>query len=126
MVKIVAVALLCACVIIYLKSINSELTLLVTVASGIILLSFAFTYLTNIFSFFNKLAELTGIDNELYKIIFKITTIGYLVEFGAGILNDFGLNSLAQKLIFAGKIIIFTVSIPIFYAVLNLITGLLQ
>ena len=126
MVKIVAFALLCACIITYLRSINSELTLLVTITSGVIILSFTFTYISDTFQFFNQLVNLTGIDKDIYKIIFKITSIGYLVEFGAGVLNDFGLNSLANKLVLAGKIIIFGVSMPIFYAVVNLLTGLLQ
>jgi hypothetical protein len=33
---------------------------------------------------------------------------------------------IAEKLIFAGKIIIFITSLPIFYAVFNLLVGLVQ
>ena len=126
MVKIVAITLICACLIIYLKSINSELTLLATVGTGVLLLSFVVSYLIDTFEFFNKIIQLTGIDKNLYKIIFKVTTIGYLVEFGASTLNDCGLTSLSNKLVFVGKIIIFSVSLPILYAVFNLLTGLLQ
>ena len=126
MVKLVAVALICAVIIIYLKSVGSELFTLACIGSGIIILSFAFSYLSQAFDFINKIVELSGIDKEFYKIIFKITAIGYLVEFGADTINDLGLKGIAEKLIFAGKIIIFCTSLPIFYAVFNLLVGLVQ
>lgn len=126
MIQIAAIALISAVLIVYLKSVNSELALLATVGACIIVLFYAFSYLGQVVEFFDKIADLTGIDNEFYKIIFKITAIGYLVEFAAGVVEDFGLKSLADKLIFSGKIIILSVSMPIIYAVFNLLTGILQ
>lgn len=125
MVKIVAISLICACIILYLKSINSELTILATIGAGIIITTFLINYVNEAFALINKVAELTGIDKNMYSLIFKITSIGYLVEFGASTLNDFGLNSLACKLEMIGKIAIFSVSIPIFYAIINVLTGIL-
>ncbi len=126
MIKIVSLAILFAIIIVYLKSVDSELALPTTVGAGIVILGFAFEELTTAFSFLNNLIELTGLNKELYSILFKITAIGYLVEFGADTIADFGLKSLSDKLIFVGKIIIFSVSLPIIYAVFNLFTGLLQ
>lgn len=126
MVKIVSLAILFAFIILYLKSIDSQLTLPTTVVASIILLSFAFEALAEAFSFINSLIELTGLNKDLYSILFKITAIGYIVEFGADIVADFGLKSLSDKLIFVGKIVIFSISLPIIYAVFNLFTGLLQ
>lgn len=126
MVKIVSLAILFALIILYLKSIDSQLTLPTTVVASIILLSFAFEALAEAFSFINSLIELTGLNKDLYSILFKITAIGYIVEFGADIVADFGLKSLSDKLIFVGKIVIFSISLPIIYAVFNLFTGLLQ
>ena len=126
MLQIVALTILFAIIIDYLKSINGEIALIALVGAGIILSSYAFSYLVQTFDFINKLIELTKIDREIFKIIFKITAIGYLIEFGAGTINDFGLKSLADKLVFIGKIIILSVSMPIFYALFNLISGLIQ
>ena len=126
MVKIVALALIFSVVIVYLKSINSELSFLALVGAGIILIYFSLEYLTNTISFINQLAEFSGIDNEYYKIIFKITAIGYLFEFGAGTIEDFGLKSLADKLVLVGKIIILSISLPIIYGVFNVILGLVS
>lgn len=126
MVKLVALALIFTVVIVYLKSINSELSFLALVGAGIILIYFSLEYLTNTITFINQIVELSGIDYEFYKIIFKITAIGYLFEFGASTIEDFGLKSLADRLVFAGKIIILSISLPIIYAVFNVIIGLVS
>ena len=126
MVKIVSIAIIASIIIVYLKSINSEFYLLAIIASGIILLSMAFDYLVLTFEFFNRLIELTGVSREFYQIIFKITGIGYMIEFATGTISDFGVNGMAEKLVFVGKIIIFSLSLPIVYAVINLLTGILQ
>jgi stage III sporulation protein AD len=126
MVKIVTIALICGIIIIYLKSINSEFTLLATICASVVLLFFAYEYLQDIYTFINDLIDLTGINKNLYVIIFKIVAIGYLVEFGGQTLSDFGLESIASKLYFIGKLAILSVSLPIIYAIYNLLTGLLQ
>ena len=42
-----------------------------------------------------------------------------------GLLNDFGQNSLADKLIFAGKIVVLILAVPILESVLSLIGSLI-
>jgi stage III sporulation protein AD len=126
MLKLVAIAIVAAILIIYLKSVNSEYSLLATIAAGIVLVFYTLEYLTKTFDVINQLVTMSGIDSELYLIIFKITAIGYLVEFAADTVNDFGLKSLADKLVFAGKLIIFCVSMPIIYSVINMLVGLMK
>lgn len=125
MIKIIVIALIAAIIIMYLRSVNSEFSLLATIASGIILIFCALDYLANTFGVINQLVTLTGIDSELYLIVFKVSSIGYLVEFSADTVSDFGLKSLADKLVFVGKLIIFSISLPIIYAIINLLVGLL-
>ena len=124
MVKLVTITIIFAIIILYLKSINSELSFLALVGAGIILLYVSLEYLTETIGFINQLVEYSGIEYEFYKIMFKITAIGYLIEFGASTIEDFGIKSLADKLVFVGKIIILSISLPIIYALFNIITGL--
>ena len=121
MVKIVAIALLCAVLITYLKAINSDLFVLALVGSGVIIFTFAFEYLAQTYTFINNLISASGIDKEFYLIIFKVASIGYLIEFSADTITDLGFKSIADKLVFVGKIIIFSISLPILYALFNLI-----
>ena len=124
--KIIVLTIVFAVVILYLKSVNSELAMLATICGGIVLLFYAFSCLSEVFTAIDVMIELSGIDREIYKIIFKITSIGYLFEFGADTVADFGLKSLADKLVFVGKIMIFSISLPIIYAIINLLTGVMQ
>ena len=126
MLQIVFIAIIGAIILVYLRSMNPELALLATISVGIILLSLTIKQLGQAFDLVNQLINYTGIDKKYYIIILKITAIGYLVEFGASIVQDFGLNSLANKLVFAGKIMILSISLPIIYAIINLVTGMLQ
>ena len=124
MIKIIIVALVFAVTISYLKASGSDLYVLALVGAGVILFSLAFEYLVETVDFVRQLIDKTGVDQEFYRIIFKITIIGYLIEFSADTITDLGFKSLADKLVFVGKFIIFSVSLPILYAVFNLLTGL--
>ncbi|MDY6367939.1 MAG: SpoIIIAC/SpoIIIAD family protein [Clostridia bacterium] len=126
MIKIIGIAIIGAIIITYLKTVNSELTVPALVCVGVIVLGFSVRYLSDTVNFFIELKSLTGIDNEILVIIVKITSIGYLTEFAAGTIEDMGLKGLADKLIFVGKIIILSVSIPILYSVVNVIKVMLQ
>ena len=126
MVKIAAIAIALGIIVIYLKNVNSELFILALIGSGIVLLYSAAEYFITTINFFSAVIQRTGVKSEYFEIIFKCVAIGYLVEFSAGTLVDAGLNSLADKLVLIGKVVIISVSMPIIYSVFNLLTGLLQ
>ena len=126
MLQIIGVSIVCSAIIIYLKSINSDLALPALVCSGVIVLSFSLEYVAKILDFFNELKDLTGLNENFVIIIIKITAIGYLIEFAAGTIEDFGLKSLADKLVFVGKLVILSVSFPILYSVINAIKVMIQ
>lgn len=126
MIKIVACAILCAFVLIYLKSVNSEFFSVATLGAGVIIVALGIDYLTETVSFIQKIIDASGINAKYFSIILKIMGIAYVVEFGAGIVEDLGLKSVADKLVFIGKAAIFTAAIPIVYAVFELLIGLIQ
>ena len=123
--KIVAVGVISAIIIVYLKSVNSDFSMPLTVVAGIILLLMTVSYLEDFISLFSSLAEISNLDNSVFKIILKIIAISYLVEFSSTLIEDFGLKSIADKVTFAGKILILTMSAPIIKNLITLITGLL-
>lgn len=123
--QLVGIAFITAVAVLLLKGTKPELALAVTIAGSIILLLFVFELLAGSVSIFATIAQTTGIDSSLVKILLKMVGIGYLVEFSAGILTDFGQNSLADKLIFCGKVVVLILAIPILESVLTLINNLL-
>ena len=126
LIGILGVGLVTAVAALLLRSSKPELSFAITIAGSVIILIFALELAADTFGIFAELGERTGIDNELIKVVIKIVAIGYLVEFAAGIVEDFGSKSIADKLVFAGKVIIFSVSLPILRAMVSLIGTFLE
>ena len=124
--QLVGIAFVTAVAAILLKETKPEIAFAVTIAGGIILLLFVFDLFRDSISIFGDIAAKTGIDEIFLKILLKMVGIGYLVEFSAGLLTDFGQASLADKLTFCGKILILILAIPIIENVLELIVSLLE
>ena len=123
--KIIAVGIICAIIIVYLKSVNSEFCIPVSVCSGILLLIMTANYVTSFIEIFYEIASLSSVDGSIIKLILKIVAISYLIEFSATLIEDFGLKNIADKVLFAGKIVILTMSAPIIRNLIQTITGLL-
>ncbi len=126
MLKIVAVAVICAFVLIYLKSVNNEFFSVAVLGAGVIITALGIEYLTDTLSFVNNLIKSTGINGKYFAVILKITAISYVVEFGAGIIEDLGLKSVADKLVFVGKLAIIIAAMPVITAVFDLLSELLK
>ena len=124
--QLVGIAIVTAVAALLLKGTKPELSLAVTIAGSVILLLFTFETFKDSLTIFQKITDVTGISSSVVKTLLKMVGIGYLVEFSAGILSDFGMNSLGDKLVFSGKIIILILAVPIFESVLNLIIKLLE
>lgn len=125
-VKIIGIAFVTAIAAILLKSTKPELSFAVTVTGVIVILLFIVDGLRDSLTVFTVIAELTGVENGLLKILLKIVGVGYLTEFGAGILNDFGSSAVADKVVLGGKIIILLLSAPVLSSLLQMIKGFLQ
>ena len=123
--KFIAVGLICAFLIVYLKSIDSNLAMPLTVCTGVILLTMTAGYLSDFIKTFKNLSSNSYVDTNVIQLAIKILAISYLVEFSASTIEDFGLKSIADKVVFAGKIIILTISIPIIETLVSTITNLL-
>ena len=124
--KIIGVAFITTIAAVLLKSTKPELSFAVTVTGVIVILLFIVDALENTLTVFTAIAEITGVENGLLKILLKIVGVGYITEFGAGILNDFGSNAVADKVALGGKITIVLLSLPIIQSLLKLVQGFLQ
>lgn len=126
MFKIIGVAFVTSITAILLKSTKPELSFAVTITGILVILLFLLDALKGTLFVFSELAKTTGIDNGLIRILLKIVGVGYLTEFGAGIVNDFGSSSVADKIVLGGKLTIVAMSLPILHALLGMVNGFLQ
>lgn len=124
-VKIIGIGLVtCMCVII-VKPIKPEIAIIVGICGGILVLSQTINYIFDIVSTFTSIVEKTGLNANLLKIVLKIVGIGYLCEFSANLCADTGNTSIGEKIIFAGKILILFISLPVVINIIDIIMELL-
>jgi stage III sporulation protein AD len=124
--KIIGVAFITTFSTALLKPTKPELSFAVTVTGVIVMLFLIVDALQNTLTVFSTIAQMTGVENGLLKILLKIVGVGYLTEFGAGLLNDFGSSSVANKVVLGGKITIVLLSMPVIESLLQLVRGFLQ
>lgn len=124
-IKIIAVGFITAITAILLKSTKPELSFAVTVTGAIVIVLFIIESLQDVVGIFTQIAQITGMRNSLLKTLVKIVGVGYLTEFGVGILNDFGSISVADKVALGGKITIILLALPIVEGLLQMIKGFL-
>ncbi len=125
-VKIVAIALIGAFCYVFLSSTKSEIAPLILLATGIVLIIEVVNYLFLSINFFKELASVGGINGSLITTVLKIMAISYVLEFASSLCEDLNVKSIQTKLSFAGKLIIFVISIPIYKELFSVITSFIS
>lgn len=124
--RLCCIAVITAVSALVLKNHKSELVPLCLTAGGIIMFLYAFDYLFESVEFIKTFTNGAGINNDVVRIIFKVVGIGFLVELTAGSVKELGFDSVADKLLLCGKIIIFVVSVPILNSTYKIIVSLIE
>lgn len=124
--RIIGVGFITAVAAIVLKSTKPELSFAVSVTGVIVIMLLIAEMLENTVSALSSVAALTGVGNGMLKILLKIVGIGYLTEFCAGILNDFGSAAVADKVVLGGKLTVLVLSLPVIERVLELFSAFLK
>lgn len=120
-VKILAVGVVTVFASMIVKQTKPEIAVLINIAGGILLVILVVDLLGQVFNNFYGIFQTTGIDNDLLLPILKIIGVGYLCEFGANICQDAGSSSIADKVLFCGKIVILLISMPIIQSVVDVV-----
>lgn len=124
--KIAAIGLLTALSAALVRDSRSDVAFAVVIAGGAIMLTMLVDYFTGIFAFFDELVNKTGVDRGVIKTLFKIVGIGYVAELAAGICEESGAKSVGDKIVLGGKLIIFTLTVPILRFLLDIIGSLMS
>ena len=124
--KIILLAITAALLCYYLNSINSNLFLPALLVSGIVILNYSIDYILAVSSYFTKLFESLKIDSSVFILLLKVCVIGYAIEFSAGLIEDLGIKNLSYKLIFVGKILLLSMSLPIFNSLFDLMLNFIN
>ena len=125
LIKVMILGIIVSMLVVFLKQVKPEYSLLCLVVGSVVILAYIINYMTNVFVFFQEIIDKTGINYSLFVSMLKIVGLGYLIEFSASVCRDSGNNSIADKVILAGKIMIFVVSIPIITNLFEMILELI-
>lgn len=125
LIKVIILGIILSLITVLLKQIKPEYALICIVVGGIILISYILSGITTIFDYFSKIVNKTGIDQSMFSTLLKIIGVGYLIEFSAGVCIDSGNSSIADKIVLAGKLLIFSLSMPIITNLFNLVLELI-
>ncbi len=117
--KMIALALCGATVSIVLKKNTPEISITVSVLTGIIIFGIVASSLVKVIYITETIFTRTGIDENISKTVIKICGIGIISEYFCSIISDSGETALAKKLELGAKIVIFSYTIPIVIEVID-------
>lgn len=123
--KIVGIGIVATILSLVLKNQRPEISLQISIVTGLVIFIFVVTKLTSVMEVLNLLARKIDIELIYITTIFKIVGIAYVSEFGAQVCRDAGEGAIASKIEFAGKVLIMVLAIPILVALLDLIVRLM-
>lgn len=123
--RIIGVGLATAITALIVKQVKPEISIIVGVAGGVIMLLMLVDSVTSILSVFNALTQKSGLSTGVFSAVLKIIGIGYITEFSANLCVDAGSSSIANKILLAGKILILVAALPIITNLIDIISELL-
>ena len=100
----------------------AALTLSLVLTAGVILLLRVFSAAGSAAQRFSGLLSQCGLDSALYLPVCKAVGVAVVVRITAALCRDAGQSALAAKMEIAGAVLTFSVCLPLFEQVLNLIT----
>ena len=103
------------------KNSRPEMSVLVSLSVGIVILLYISGDIKTVFETFGSIIESSGLNTEYFKIAQKACIIAYITEFCAQLCRDAKEASVAVKLEMAGKVSIVILSLPVISGFLDAI-----
>lgn len=124
--KLVGIAIIGVVVVLLLKSAKPEFAVFATIATGVVMVITMLGALRDVVLAFDGIVQKSGIDEGVFSAVLKIIGIGYITEYSSSVATDAGCDSIAQKLQFGGKIVIFLMSISIVTSLVDVVSALVN
>ncbi|MDB4867209.1 MAG: spoIIIAD [Cohnella sp.] len=123
--QIVGIAFLATVLILVIREQKPTFAFLLAAFTGIGIFLALIGKIGDVVSVLDELASRSGIPAVYLKTMLKIIGIAYIAEFGAQIVRDAGLESIASKIEFAGKMLILVMAVPIISVIVETVLNLL-
>lgn len=124
-IEIVGIGLIATVLSLVIREQKPIFAFLLAVFTGIIIFLMLIGKISGIIQVIEELAIQSQVNMIFLKTILKIIGIAYIAEFGAQIIRDAGLESVAAKVELSGKVIILVMAIPIISVLIETVLKLL-
>ncbi len=125
LITVIIIGLISAVAVLFLKRFAPEYSMLVLLASGVVILLILLKDFTNIIATVRQLFYDSGLESSVFKLTLKALGLCYITNFAVDVCKDFGQGSLASKIELAGKIAVLTLSVPLIELILKSVTELI-
>ena len=124
MLQIAGFSVLAAFMALSIRKLNADMSLILALAAGVILLGIAVLKLTGIVSVLHSLASAAGLNSAYLQTLLKVIGIATLAQFAAQTCRDAGEEGLALKVEFTSKAILLSLLAPIVVSIVRVILEL--
>lgn len=121
---LVGVGLVAAVLSIVIKQYKPELGIFISLLAGIIILSAILGVLKPAIDTILELVGMAGLDESYGNVLIKALAVCYVTQIAADSCRDAGEGAIAGKVEMAGKAAIIVISLPMFKALVNTVSGL--
>ena len=125
MLKITGLAVVAVSLSVLLRQKNPEYSLMLSLASGILIISMLISSASPLFERIGGLLEASGAQAEDVQILFKSLGLCFVTQIACDGCRDLGETAIASKVETAGKISVLLVSLPLFEQVLSIVNSLI-
>lgn len=122
--KIVAIGLVTTVCVVILKQLKPELAIFAGIAGSLVIIFLILQSIGAVFDDYKVMLDKTGINTGIFSTVLKIIGIGYIVEFSGGLCAEAGVKVVADKILFAGKILILVMCMPVIQNLIEIVLNL--
>lgn len=124
--KIAAMGVITVVSVLIVRSERSDIAALISIVGGVAIVLSVIDYFAAIVDMLTDLANRTGVNITLVRYLLKLVGAGYIIEFACDAAEDAKLPSLANKISFGGKVVLFCLMIPIVKELIDVVISLLE
>lgn len=125
-IKIGVLGILGVMLAIQLKSSKPEYGVYIGLSISILIFCYGMKQAQAVIQQFEKIRHILGDSRDYLSILLRVIGVTYICEFSAGICKDAGYGSVAEQIEILGKLSVMFAGVPILFAVINQIQGLIS
>lgn len=126
LIQIIGIGIITAILSLIIKQHRPELAVALPMLGAAAIILCIAPYLKGILTMFEDMAKRVGLESRYLHMVIKIIGVAYLCQFASELCKDAGEGSMASKIELAGKVMILTLSMPVIYRLLDLVSDIIN